>query len=138
MKPFFRLNSLPRLARSRVRFKPLSVTYLAVFAFFAIGFVYVFAVNFVANKGAVMRNIETDNRNLQAENERLEVEAARLKALRVIEDGASKEVKVGDLEETPANLTSAVPENKQVVMVPRMVQTQSQRYLPSYSTLAQR
>lgn len=112
-------------------FRPRSISYLMVILFLAVGAVYIFAVNFVANKGAKIRTIETANKELQADNERLTVEAARLASLRVIENGASKEVEVGDLEEIGA-------ENQEIVFVPEMVRTQQQRYLPSYSALAQR
>lgn len=111
--------------------QPKTVTYLAVILFFAVGFVYVVAVNVVANKGAELRLLEVENKELDAEGERLEVEAARLGALSVIEDGATQEVQVGDLEE-------ATDETKKVVVVPRLVQIHQQRYLPSYSSLASR
>jgi len=111
--------------------QPKSISYLLIILFLAVGAVYIFSVNFVANKGAKIRTMETSNKELQAENERLTVEAARLASLRVIEDGASREVEVGDLERI-----GELP--KDIVFVPEMVITQSQRYLPSYSALAQR
>jgi cell division protein FtsL len=115
-----------------LRMQSKSVTYLAIILFFAVGFVYVVAVNVVANKGAELRLLEVANKQLDAEGERLEVEAARLGSLSVIEDGAVSEVQIGDLEET-------AEENKKVVMVvPKLVQIQQQRYLPSYSSLASR
>lgn len=117
--------------QNKMSFRPRSVSYLMVILFLAVGAVYIFAVNFVANKGAKIRTIETSNKELQAENERLTVEAARLASLRVIEDGASREVEVGDLEKI-----GELP--KDIVFVPEMVITQQQRYLPSYTALAQR
>ena len=60
---------------------PMSLTYLAVIAFFAIGFVYVLTVNVVSNKGTTLRLLELENKGLVSENDRLEVEAARLKSL---------------------------------------------------------
>ncbi|MDD5606151.1 MAG: cell division protein FtsL [Patescibacteria group bacterium] len=126
-----RLNlQIGNIAR-RLRMQPKTVTYLAIILFFAVGFVYVVAVNVVANKGAELRLLEVENKQLDAEGERLEVEAARLGALSVIEDGATQEVQVGDLEETEED-------NKKVVVVPKLVQIQQQRYLPSYSSLASR
>jgi len=115
----------------RVSLRPQSLTYLMVILFLVVGFVYVFAVNFVANKGAKIRTLETTNKELQADNERLAVEAARLASLRVIEDDtAPRTVEVGDVDETA---------NQEIVFVPEvMVETQQQRYLPSYSALAQR
>lgn len=111
---------------------PMSLTYLAVIAFFAIGFVYVLTVNVVSNKGTTLRLLELENKGLVSENDRLEVEAARLKSLRVIEDNASGEVHVGDLE-------APKEENLQpVAIVPKLVPTRTQQYLPSYSQLAQR
>jgi len=107
------------------------MTYLMIILFLAVGFVYIFAVNFVANKGAKIRALETTNKELQADNERLAVEAARLASLRVIEDDtAPRTVEVGDADE---------PADQEIVFVPEaMVETQQQRYLPSYSALAQR
>lgn len=129
-RPQFKFN-----LNKRLRIGPLSFTYLAILLFFGIGFVYIVTVNIVANKGSELRLMEMENKNITAENERLEVEAARLKSLSVIEDEATGEVQVGDLE--PIN-----EETKEVVLAkpeaPKMVQSQQLHYLPSYSSLAQR
>lgn len=117
--------------KPKVRMKPASMTYLAVGLFFIVGFVYVLTVNIVSNKGTELRLLEMENSELASENDRLEVEAARLKSLRVIEDNASGEVKVGDLEQTPE--TQAV-----TYVAPKLVMSQQLHYLPSYSQLAQR
>ena len=116
----------------RFRIGSLSLTYASILLFFGVGLVYVVTVNVVANKGSELRLMEIENKNLDSENQRLEVEAARLKALSVIEDGATGRVEVGDLE-------LAEPGAQAVVMAtPKMVQTQTMHYLPSYSQLAQR
>jgi hypothetical protein len=116
----------------RLRLGPLSLTYASVLLFFGVGLVYVVTVNVVANKGSELRLMEIENKNLESENQRLEVEAARLKALSVIEDGATGKVEVGDLE-------PAQPDTQAVVVAPpKMIQTQTLHYLPNYSQLAQR
>jgi len=122
----------------------MSLTYMAIGMFFVVGFVYVVVVNVVSNKGTELRMLEIENSNLANDNDRLDVEAARLKSLSVIEDNASGEVNVGNLEPTnPDGTTTPTATDKQVVAVvtkvtPKLVRTQSQQYLPSYTTLAQR
>nr|AQS30093.1 hypothetical protein [uncultured bacterium]AQS30226.1 hypothetical protein [uncultured bacterium] len=124
--------------------RPMSLTYLAVGTFFVVGFIYVVVVNVVSNKGTELRMLEIENGNLANDNDRLDVEAARLKSLSVIEDNASGEVNVGNLEPTnPNSTTPTATTDKQVVAVvpkavPKLVRTQSQQYLPSYTVLAQR
>ncbi|OGB73836.1 hypothetical protein A3K24_03395 [candidate division Kazan bacterium RIFCSPHIGHO2_01_FULL_44_14] len=141
MKPRFKINF--NLGR-RIRMRPMSLTYLAVGTFFVVGFIYVVVVNVVSNKGTELRMLEIENGNLANDNDRLDVEAARLKSLSVIEDNASGEVNVGNLEPTnPNSTTPTATTDKQVVAVvpkavPKLVRTQSQQYLPSYTVLAQR
>ena len=110
------------------------MTYLALLGFFGVGLVYVLVVNIVSNKGTELRIIEMENKNLASENDRLEVEAARLKSLRVIEDNASGEVEVGDLEAPKDETDNPQP----VAVVPKLVPSGQPHYLPSYSQLAQR
>lgn len=138
MKKRFRYK-LPQinLAR-RFNLQPRSVTYLMIGLFFVIGGVYFVVVNVVSNKGTELRLLEVSNKDMEAENQRLEVEAARLKSLQVIDEGASGKVEVGDQDEVTTNTVTEGENQKLIVVVPKLVPSQSYTYLPSYSALAQR
>lgn len=142
---------------NRIQFRPKSLTYLLLTAFFVVGGFYIYEVNAVANKGADLNTLYQKNKELSAENERYATEAARLASLKVIDQGATGEVQPGNQESAPAATPNGVTppattttptggvQAQEVTLMtpppakPKMVLTQKQTYLHSYGTsLAQR
>lgn len=137
-------------AGKKVSLSPKSVTSLAVILFFVVGAFYIGLVNYVANKGAALREMSTENEELKNQNDILGVEAARLGALRVINESATGKVEVGDESingqetdeqkpQTPANpqINDASVQLQTVIAVkPKLVPSLRQSYLPTYAATA--
>jgi len=149
---------------TRMKFRPQSLTYLFLTAFFVVGGFYIYFVNNVSNKGTKLNNLYQDNQQLSQENERLATEAARLASLAVIDQGETGQVQTGDqasqqaanpglqsTNSTPTTVkpgtSTATPANgiqtqtltdNIVPVKPKLVLTQKQTYLPTYGQLAKR
>lgn len=133
-------------AGKAVSLSPKSITSLAVILFFVVGAFYVGLVNYVANKGASLRELSTENEELKNQNDILGVEAARLGSLRVINESATGKVEVGD-ESTNAKETdgekaeTTTPETpvqaqSLISVKPKLVPSSTQKYLPTYTATA--
>ncbi len=139
-------------ASKTVSLSPKSITSLAVILFFVVGAFYIGLVNYVANKGASLRELSTENEELKNQNDILGVEAARLGALRVINESATGQVEVGD-ESTNASevddkkkeetQTTTTPQTNGTVQAqglisikPKLVPSGRQTYLPAYAASA--
>lgn len=117
----------------------ISVPSMSVLLLVAFLVSYIVVINVVSTKGAQIQSLDITKKGLIAENERLEVEAARLQSLAVIEEGATEQIEIGNnLEEVNELSFADIDKNEEILLVPKMVQTEWLTYIENSDVIAQR